>query len=175
MRLREFTSDDAEALVELDADPEVMRFINGGRPTPLEAVVRETLPEFLADYRDTPGFGHLAATDLADGSFIGWFALTARPERGAELGYRLRKRFWGEGLATEGARALVDRGFAELGRRRIEASTMAVNHASRRVLEHCGFRLLRTEYGRYSDSIPGAEHGDVDYVLERADWAKRDQ
>ncbi len=175
MRLREFTTADIDLLTELDADPEVMRYINGGEPTPRSAVEHETLPEFLADYRNTPGFGHFAAVDQADGTFIGWFALTARPQRAAELGYRLRKPYWGCGLATEGARALVRRGFTTLGRLRIEATTMAVNTGSRKVLERCGFRLVRTEFGRYPDPIPGAGHGDVDYVIERTAWSGPDR
>lgn len=51
------------------------------------------------------------------------------------LGYRLRASAWGRGYATEGARALVRRAFTELGVSQIVATTMAVNTASRRVLE----------------------------------------
>jgi RimJ/RimL family protein N-acetyltransferase len=55
-----------------------------------------------------------------------------------ELGDRLRRSAWGMGYATEGSRALVDRAFAEPGVRRVYAETMAVNVASRRVLEKAG-------------------------------------
>ena len=47
LRLREFTRDDVDNLVELDADPEVMRYINGGRGKPREEIEREVLPAFL--------------------------------------------------------------------------------------------------------------------------------
>jgi len=48
--LRRFTDDDIDDLVELDSDPEVMRFINGGRPTPRDEIENEVLPAFLRYY-----------------------------------------------------------------------------------------------------------------------------
>jgi len=55
--LRQFTADDADNLVELDSDPDVMRFINGGRPTPREEIENEVLPSFLAYYGRFAGYG----------------------------------------------------------------------------------------------------------------------
>jgi RimJ/RimL family protein N-acetyltransferase len=60
-----------------------------------------------------------------------------KPER-VDPGYRLRRSAWGKGHATEGSRALIREGFAELGVRRVVAETMAVNAASRRVMEKAG-------------------------------------
>ncbi|MFN8538327.1 MAG: GNAT family N-acetyltransferase [Thermomicrobiales bacterium] len=54
------------------------------------------------------------------------------------LGYRLRRAAWGKGYVTEGARALLDKGFAELGARRVSAETHEFNRASRRVMEKLG-------------------------------------
>ena len=78
---------------------------------------------------------------------------------------------WGRGYATEGSRALIDRAFAALGARRVVASTMAVNTASRRVMEHCGMRLVRTFRAEWTDVIPGGELGDVEYAITREEWA----
>ncbi len=171
--LRRFTADDLDDLYELDADPEVTRFINGGRPTPLEEIRDELLPRFIAQYEQSPGYGRWAAIEKDGGTFLGWFALTADPaEPGtAELGYRLRRSAWGRGYATEGARALVDKGFTELGMRRVTANTMTVNTGSRRVMEKTGLRLLRTFFLDWPDQIDGGEHGDVEYELLRADWS----
>ncbi|GAA1642962.1 GNAT family N-acetyltransferase [Catellatospora bangladeshensis] len=171
--LRRFTADDLDALYELDADPEVTRFINGGRPTPREEIRDELLPRFIAQYEQFPGYGRWAAVEKAGGAFLGWFALTADPaEPGtAELGYRLRRSAWGRGYATEGARALVDKGFAELGMRRVTANTMTVNTGSRRVMEKTGLRFLRTFFLDWPDQIEGGEHGDVEYELLREEWS----
>ncbi|MEU7824583.1 GNAT family N-acetyltransferase [Catellatospora sp. NPDC049133] len=171
--LRRFTPDDVDALYDLDADPAVTRYLNGGRPTPREEIRDELLPRWLAQYGEFPGFGRWAAVEKATGAFLGWFALTADPaEPGtAELGYRLRRAAWGRGYATEGSRALVDKGFAELGMRRVTANTMTVNAGSRRVMEKTGLRFLRTFFLDWPDQIEGGEHGDVEYELRYDEWA----
>ena len=88
-----------------------------------------------------------------------------------ELGYRLRASSWGKGYATEGSRALVEHAFRELGAERVTAETMAVNTASRRVMEKAGLRYVRTFTADWPDKIDGDEHGDVEYALTRAEWA----
>ena len=89
-----------------------------------------------------------------------------------ELGYRLRAASWGLGYATEGSRALVDLAFRELGAERVFAETMAVNTASRRVMEKAGLRYVRTFHQEWPDRIEGDEHGDVEYALTRAEWER---
>ncbi len=172
--LRRFTTDDVGHLVELDSDPEVMRFINGGKPTPLEVVEREILPKILAEYQRAPGFGRWAATHKASEEFLGWFSLRQHEDCGpneAELGYRLRRAAWGQGYATEGARALIHMGFTELGLGRIIAQTMTVNQASRRVMEKVGLTYVRTFFQDWGETIEGSQQGDVLYALDRADWS----
>ncbi|MGS2615038.1 GNAT family N-acetyltransferase [Micromonospora sp. LZ34] len=173
LALRLFTPADADLLVDLDSDPEVMRYLTGGRPTPPEVVRGRTLPAILALYRRPPGLGYWAAVDRATGDFLGWFEF--RPVRDGdvrevELGYRLRCSAWGAGLATEGCRALVDKGFAKLGVERVTANTMAVNLASRRVMEKVGLRHVRTYHGDWPEPIDGSEHGEVEYALTREQW-----
>jgi RimJ/RimL family protein N-acetyltransferase len=153
-----------------------MRYINGGRPTTHAVIQHEILPAFLSYYERFPGYGFWAAIEKATGDFLGWFHL--RPAEGSpvdepELGYRLRRSAWGKGYATEGARALIGKGFTELGVQRVVASTMAVNAASRRVMEKCGLTLVRTYSLGWPDDIPGAAHGGVEYALTRAGWAQR--
>lgn len=174
--LREFTMNDVGNLVELDADPEVTHFVTGGLATPREEIEQEWLPHFLWYYANSPGLGFWAAEEKGSSEFIGWFHL--RPGDGhaedePELGYRLRRSAWGKGYATEGSRALIDKGFTEHGVRRVLADTMAVNTASRRVMEKCGLRLIRTFHADWPYKIPGDEHGDVEYVLEREEWERQ--
>ena len=175
--LRRFTEADADALFELDSDPQVTRFITGGKPTPRDAIRDEILPRFLHYYERYAGFGYWAAIEKSTGEFLGWFEF--RPPEGSgpgevELGYRLRRSAWGKGYATEGSRALVRKGFTELGVRRVVASTMVVNTASRRVMEKAGLTPARTFHQSWPDPIEGAERGEVEYALCRDDWERRE-
>jgi RimJ/RimL family protein N-acetyltransferase len=174
--LRRFTEADVENLLDLDGDPEVMRFLTGGKPTPRNVIENKTLPRFLRYYKHTEGFGYWAAIEKSTGAFLGWFAFHP-PEGGGsdevELGYRFKKSAWGKGYATEGSRALIRKGFTELGVRRVFAQTMAVNTASRRVMEKAGLVPARTFHEDWQEPIEGAEQGEVEYALIRADWERR--
>ncbi|MFF5178772.1 GNAT family N-acetyltransferase [Micromonospora sp. NPDC000316] len=172
LRLRRLTVTDVDALVELDSDPEVMRFLTGGVATPRATVRDEQVPRLLAEYDRHPGLGRWAALDRATGEFVGWFALDPSADGGeAELGYRLRRPTWGRGLATEGSRALVRHAFDVVGVRRVWAETMSVNDRSRRVLAKAGLRYVRTFHLEWDDPIPGTEHGEVEYELSAREWA----
>jgi RimJ/RimL family protein N-acetyltransferase len=171
--LRRFTAADVDNLFDLDGDPEVMRFLTGGRPTPRDVIRDDILPAFLQYYDRFAGYGFWAAIEKSTGEFLGWFHF--RPHEGAsldepELGYRLRRSAWGKGYATEGSRALIRKGFTELGVRRVVASTMAVNVASRRVMEKAGMKLVRTYHESWPDPIVGSEEGDVEYAVTREEW-----
>ncbi|MGH3729035.1 MAG: GNAT family N-acetyltransferase [Micromonosporaceae bacterium] len=166
--LRRFTDADLDNLVDLDSDPEVMRYLTGGKPTSREKITSRVLPRFI-DHPDQ----FWAAVDKASGEFLGWFALSVEPgddPGDVELGYRLRRFAWGSGYATEGSRALVDHAFAKLGVSRVYAETMYVNTGSRRVMEKSGLRYVRTFHQHFKNPIPGTEHGEVEYELRRSDW-----
>lgn len=168
MTLRTFTVDDIDSLHALHNDPEVMRYLTGGEPISRDEIER--------DYHDRfAGFGYWAAIERSTGQFLGWFALHPNPERDQdeyELGYRLHRAAWGRGYATEGARALMTLGFTEFGVRRVWAETMAVNPASRRVMEKSGLHYVRTFHLEWDDPLPGTEQGEVEYALRREDWAQ---
>jgi RimJ/RimL family protein N-acetyltransferase len=183
--LRQFTDADVDNLFELDSDPAVMRFLNGGEPTPRAVIEREILPRFLRSYAWNDGYGYWAAIERTTGDFLGWFGF--HPAEGANadaheiaLGYRLRRAAWGKGYATEGARALLRKGFDELGARRVIATTYQDNLASRRVMEKVGMRLVRTyritpdelaAAGTFYITVPAIWDGDdVEYALEKAEW-----
>ncbi|WP_283137586.1 GNAT family N-acetyltransferase [Rhizohabitans arisaemae] len=171
--LRRFTEADEDDLVALDGDPEVTRFINGGKSTSREDA-RSRIARWLGQYEERDGFGFWAAVERGSGRFLGWFEF--RPPGGepppgeVELGYRLRREVWGRGHATEGARALIRKGFTELGVERVIAHTMAVNLASRRVMEKSGLVFVRAFHQDWPETIEGSEHGDVEYALTRAEW-----
>ena len=178
LMLRRFTEADRENLFDLDDDPDVMRFLTGGKPTTRDVIQNETLPRFLDYYERFESFGYWAAIEKSTGAFLGWFAFY--PSEGGnpdevELGYRLRKSAWAKGYATEGSRALIRKGFTELGVQRVSAETMAVNIASRRVMEKAGLTLQRTFHQEWLDPIAGAKHGEVEYALTKAEWEKLEE
>src|SRR5450755_1547507 len=181
LTLRRFTEADEDNLFELNSDPEVMRFLNGGKPTPRDEVRTRIIPAFLGYYGRFEGFGFWAAVETATGQFLGWFhfrlplsdgdAPVGWDEDGvAELGYRLRRPAWGKGYATEGSRALIDKGFTEFGARRVVAETLAGNLGSRRVLEKSGLSQVGTFASAEPDAGQSVEQGHVVYELTRAGW-----
>lgn len=164
--LRPITTDDVGLLVELDRDPEVMRYINGGRPS--------TRAEVTAIVEEAIGCRWIVQ-DAATGEFLGWAALRPTPDRGPrtyELGYRLRREAWGQGYATEASRALLAKAFDELDAQTVWAQTMTVNERSRRVMERCGLRYVRTFHLDWppDQHIDGTAEGDVEYAIQRPDW-----
>jgi RimJ/RimL family protein N-acetyltransferase len=158
--LRDVRVDDAPAFFELDRDPEVMRFLGGVRAEQTLADTRALLAERLGWYASCPGLGLGACFLQATGDFIGWLMLRPRkyrpyddsggllePTEDAELGYRLARRFWGQGYATEMSAALVRHGLEQLALRQIVAFVDAGHVASIRVLEKAG--LSRVGRARY--------------------------
>lgn len=160
--------------IELDSDPEVMRYLGSGR-----ARTREEVEQLhrgrLAVAADAPGLGFWAGFVEAD--FVGWWILEP-PERSdhgpvagqAELGYRLLRRHWRKGLASEGARELIRHGFEDLGLTRIFAETMAVNQASRATMASIGMTHVRTFHPGFEEPLPGSELGEVEYAISLEDW-----
>ncbi|MFI8497601.1 GNAT family N-acetyltransferase [Streptomyces sp. NPDC085524] len=178
MTLRRFTEADVDALTALHGHPDVMRHIDDGCPVPRTVVEQQQFPHILREYDELPsGQGCFAAVEKSSRAFLGWLSL--RPATsvglngGTELGYRMLPSVWGLGYATEGARALVNHAFTELGTDRIVATTMTVNTASRRVMEKAGLSLIRTFFEEWPEPIEGAEHGDVEYAITRETWAHR--
>jgi RimJ/RimL family protein N-acetyltransferase len=173
LALRQFTEDDVDNLFDLNGDPEVMRYLTGGRPTPREVLRDEVIPFHLAVYERLDRLGTWAAESSTTGEFLGWFHFRPGPDTDVtniDLGYRLRKSAWNKGYATEGSCALINMGFTDLGVERVFGHTMAVNTASRHVLEKCGLTLVRTNPYEGPDVIDGSEHGEVEYALTKPDW-----
>lgn len=164
-------------LVELDADAEVLRYIRARARTAQE--VHDFWGPVCADRdADRVGLGWWVGWRRLDGDFLGWWDLSpnrpvpARPTH-AEAGWRLARRHWRQGYATEGASALLDHGFGTVGLSEVWAQTMAVNEASRKVMTRLGLRHLRTEHRSWETPLPGAEQGEVIYAITREEWLSR--
>jgi RimJ/RimL family protein N-acetyltransferase len=141
--LRKFTAEDVADLYALNQDAEVRRYVDGGRPLDPWEVYGPRMTAGIAAFPWGPELGFWTAR-FADGTFAGWFHL--RPNEKVfpgemELGYRLARRFWGQGLATEGSVELLRHAFSRLGLAEVMATALAANLGSRRVMEKVGMRL----------------------------------
>jgi RimJ/RimL family protein N-acetyltransferase len=166
-----------ELEVELDSDPEVMRYLGGGSAR-ARADVEVAHRRRLDAASTVPGLGFWVG--FVDGEFVGWWILQA-PERAdqgpvegqAELGYRLLRRYWRQGLASEGSRELIRHGFEDLGLTRIFAETMAANAASRATMASVGMEHSRTFHQHWDEPLEGSELGEVEYAISREQWLDR--
>ena len=143
--LRPLATDDLEALYRLYSQLDLMRYITG-QPRSY-AKTRERLQAHMADH-ERYGFGLCAAILKANGEMIGRCGLepVTRPN-GLEgsLAWMFKKRYWGQGLATEFGEAMLAYGFSQLRLPRIFATADPRNKASIRVMEKLGMRLARAD------------------------------
>lgn len=159
---RKLQDTDLDFLFQLDSDPEVIRYVDGRHPKTIDEV-RATLTRVMAKYAEWGAFGVWVAEVKAASDPIGWFALKPLPGfPDIELGYRLLRKNWNHGFATEGGRRLVDLGFDHLGLREIAAITDPDNAASQKVLMKLGF----THDGKRSYQSP------VSDKVEQVDFFK---
>ncbi|MFT6632731.1 MAG: RimJ/RimL family protein N-acetyltransferase [Bacteriovoracaceae bacterium] len=169
IRLLNFTEEDKELVRELDSDPDVVRFISDGIPSD-ETEVNRAMGIFLSyNKKFNQKFGFWKAINKENNDFMGWFhfrPLKSDPENFEviELGYRLRKKYWGIGIATEGSKALVDKGFNELGVKEVRAHAMLKNIASTHVMKKVGLVFSHEEI---YEPWPGSDKECVWYSLKR--------
>ena len=165
LHMRPFAFEDLDDFALLCADPEVMRFIGNGEPQSRERA--EIRFNALIKHWNDQGFGPFAVTTKPSCEFAGFCGLQFLDDtREIEVGYRLRKRFWGMGLATEAARASLRFGFEELALDRIVAVVQPENVASCRVIEKIGLRYVRD--ARFYDT-------DVNYyAISREEYSPDD-
>jgi RimJ/RimL family protein N-acetyltransferase len=153
-----------------------VRYVEDGEPLSLPQI-EAGHQRRVANASLAPGLGHWAGFIQGD-VFVGRFALAStkadhnvEQASQGELGYRLLPAFWRQGLAREGATELVRHGFEDLGLSRISAQTMAINQASRSVMEAVGLRYVRTFHVSFENPIPGTEEGEVEYATTRDEWS----
>ena len=139
-----WTKQDLPLAQELWGDLEVTKFFGG--PFSEEEIARRLQVEL--DRGAAHGFQYWPVHWLADDDFVGCCGL--RPyklEEGTpELGFHLRPKYWGQGLASEAATAVIDYAFRELGYRALSAGHHPDNLNSKKVLEKLGFRCSHDEF-----------------------------
>ncbi|MEM9684410.1 MAG: GNAT family N-acetyltransferase [Pseudomonadota bacterium] len=144
--LRRWRDEDAEPYAEICADPEVMRWIGNG--TTRTAEESAAAIERFEQTWERRGFGPFAVELRRTGRLIGFNGFLSPdflPEilPAVEIGWRLARDAWGQGLATEGAQAALRFGFDDLGLQRVVSIYQVGNSASARVMEKLGMRLER--------------------------------
>jgi RimJ/RimL family protein N-acetyltransferase len=142
--LRPWRDADRAPYAAMMADPEVGYWLGA---TLDEAQANAQIDRFMADSGGR-GPGFLAVERRGDGAFLGAACLRDVPDGHplageAEVGWRLARRAWGAGFATEAARALLAQGFGRLGLPEIVAFTAVTNARSRAVMERLAFARRR--------------------------------
>jgi RimJ/RimL family protein N-acetyltransferase len=168
LRFRKLTSEDLENLYSLDSDPDVVRFVDTRLPKTRDEV-QEVLNRIILRYEEWGKYGLWAAELKATDEFVGWFALKPLPSfSNIELGYRLMKRSWGQGFATEGGARLLKMGFDEFKLEEIAAITDPANSASQHVLGKLGF-LHEGKRNYQSPMLAGVSEVEF-FMLTRERW-----
>lgn len=165
--LRPWRSSDLPPFAEQNADPIVMRFLGG-------ALSRGDSDAYVARseaHYAQHGFCKWAVEAPGVAPFIGavglgHVAFQASFTPAVEVAWRLNRRFWGQGYATEAARAAIQDGFTRIGLQRIVALTVLDNIPSQRVMQRLGMtRSIEFDHPRYAADHPLCRH--VLYRLER--------
>jgi ribosomal-protein-alanine N-acetyltransferase len=139
--LREFTAEDWPAIFAYQNDPRYLRFYE--RDSVTERQSQALTYYFILWQGEQPRSKvQLAITLAATGQVIGNVGVRRETadEPVADMGFELSPEHWGQGYASEAARAMVDWGFGEWGLERIHAHCVSENAASARVLERAGLR-----------------------------------
>ena len=173
LRLRPFTSADADALYALHSSAHVLRYWDA--PPWSERARAERFITACRQMEEEGSGARLAMDRVSDNAFLGWCSLTRwNPDyRSASLGYCLDDAAWGHGYATEAARALLQWAFNTLDVNRVQAETDTRNVASARVLEKLGFEREGTL--REDCVVNGDVSDSWVYGLLRRQWTQQGQ
>jgi len=165
--LRPWRDSDLALFAEQNADPVVMRFLGG-------VLTRNESDAYAAKVRAhqaANGFGKWAVEASGVSPFIGAIGLQrtkfdASFTPAVEVAWRLNRRYWGQGYATEAARAAIEDGFARLGLKEIISMTAVINTPSRRVMERLGMsQSIEFDHPYHPEDSPIRRH--ILYRLRR--------
>jgi RimJ/RimL family protein N-acetyltransferase len=172
LRMRQWRDADREPFAALNADPVVMEFFGAVESRESSDASIDAWQSQLA----SRGWSNWALELRASGEFLGFTGLSV-PRRVlpfspcVEVGWRLARRHWGQGYATEAARAALEVGFARLALPEIVSFTTVGNRRSRAVMERIGLRDTHRnfEYPAFPDGHPLRRH--CLYRRTREEWA----
>jgi RimJ/RimL family protein N-acetyltransferase len=149
--LRELRLTDLEGMFALDSDPEVHKYL-GNKPVKTIEESKKILDSVLTQYEER-AIGRFAVIEKASGDFVGWSGLRLNTEYNMngytkyyDVGYRLRKQFWGKGYATESGKASVEYAFNVMKLPELYATTEMGNQASHKALLKIGLHYVEDFY-----------------------------
>lgn len=148
--VREILPSDIDGMFELDSDPEVHRYL-GNNPVTDREQINIVINNIRQQYIDN-GIGRWAIIDKKTNDFIGWTGLKFVTElinnhqNYYDLGYRLIRRYWGQGIATETAIISLDYAFNKLHVEEVYAAANCENIGSNKILQKIGLNLIETFY-----------------------------
>ena len=146
--IRKILPTDVDEMFELHSDPEVHRFLGNKTVANKEQIV--DMINFVRQQYIDFGVGRWAIIDKKTNEFIGWTGLewvtkeTNNHKNYYDLGYRLIKRFWGQGIATESAFASLDYAFNKLNAKEVYAIADCENQGSNKILKKVGLKFIET-------------------------------
>lgn len=163
--LREIEDADLQGIYELDGDPEVHRYLGNHPIKSLEEA--QGVIDYIRNQYAKDGIGRWAVIEKSSGEFVGWSGLKFEREVRTDMdyydiGYRFKRKFWGQGIATETALAAMHYGFREMQLKEIFGGAHVDNLASNKVLQKIGLQFLETF------EFDGAPHHW--YGVNRHDW-----
>jgi len=167
--LREILPTDVDGLFELDSDPEVHRYL-GNKPVTDKDQIVEVI-NFIRQQYVNNGIGRWAIIDKNTNEFVGWTGLkfvtdlTNNHENYYDLGYRLIKKYWGRGIATETAIASLNYAFEKLNADEIYAMADCDNNSSNKILKKVGLNFIETF------DLDGIKHNW--YKIERTEYESK--
>src|SRR4051812_31553023 len=159
MTLRRPNWPDVDDVVAMTTDPEVMRYFEDSLPLTPARVLAEEMPRLMAHNQRNDQLGFWVARDRGKGDFLGWFMIRPADESvyTVKLGYRLRRRAWGNGYGAEGMLQMVE--MARPARMStVIVTTLGGNGASLRVMDHAGLRPIRAGIGEATGPNPVVAH-----------------
>ncbi|AQR73867.1 GNAT family N-acetyltransferase [Sphingomonas sp. LM7] len=161
LRLRPSVAADVEALHPAYTDTEMMRWWSH----PAHSSIEQTRADLASR---GPGWRRWMITLKDEDRAVGFVAAGEKRQGNvSEIGYLLRREYWGSGIAAEAVACVIDQVFAE-GQRRVFADTDPDNAASRRLLERLGFQLEGVLRGEWETHI-GVRDTTL-YGLLREEW-----
>ena len=169
LHLREFIETDWPALLAYQNDPLYLRYYPWAEQN--EAGAKEFVQMFMEQQVEQPRHKFQLAMILkSEGKLIGNVGIRVNdPEQGeANIGYELGSAHWGNGYATEAARAIMSFGFESLNLHRVWSWCVAQNIGSARVMEKLG--MTREGRLREREFIKSEWHDHLIYAMLRADW-----
>lgn len=164
--LREILLTDIDGMFELDSDPDVHKYL-GNQPVTEKEQLVNVINFIRQQYLDN-GIGRWAIIDKKTKDFIGWTGLkfvsdlTNNHKNYYDLGYRLIKKYWGKGIASETAIAMLKYAFEHLQAEEVYAMADCNNDGSNKVLKKVGLNCIEKFY------LEGIEHNW--YKIERKEY-----